>query len=466
LSFEEKNISEKAKFEIMRRFEKMTFAGFERDRYDILWIEHTDKNRLELNFVIPRIELSTGKAFNPHWHQKDQKKLLLFQDIINSEFGFSNPFAATKQKTLIQKLKGLSEKGKKREEFKRELHDIIVDRIELGTIKSRDDILKFLTDAKIDFKKRKNSITIIRDNKQKIRFQGIIYKEDYDGNREIKEIKRELESKHRSRDADELARAKRKLEEIVSYQANRNIEQYRANRKAHKSLRINKRSFRGRNPQDKRENSKEKHLQLLNRDYFSSGNVSWSIFDNEVHFKSNFNSIRGEKSNRSRDIETRESQTQIHHKELEQRSGRGERTEIGIRQKDETVGSAVLLKEDYDGNRKELITEIARSREERREAITDISRGIRENSERDFKRELESFRGDLNRIVSKIDDTLNRIEKIRTEQRAEQQTEKRAISKIDEIRERLREYFQNITDAARAIKKVTVREQNIFKMKF
>ena len=35
--------------------------GLEKNQYSILWVEHQDKGRLELNFVIPNMELQTGK---------------------------------------------------------------------------------------------------------------------------------------------------------------------------------------------------------------------------------------------------------------------------------------------------------------------------------------------------------------------------------------------------------------------
>ncbi|MFW1912097.1 mobilization protein A, partial [Acinetobacter ursingii] len=60
LSFEEKDLDDKTKREIMAVFEKSLLCGLEHDQYDITWIELKDKGRLELNFVIPKVELNTG----------------------------------------------------------------------------------------------------------------------------------------------------------------------------------------------------------------------------------------------------------------------------------------------------------------------------------------------------------------------------------------------------------------------
>lgn len=66
LSFEESDIAEKSKHEIMARFEESLLAGLDPDQYDITWIEHRDKGRLELNFIIPNVELGTGKRLQPY----------------------------------------------------------------------------------------------------------------------------------------------------------------------------------------------------------------------------------------------------------------------------------------------------------------------------------------------------------------------------------------------------------------
>lgn len=52
LSFEEKDIDEQLKFKLMADFEKALMTDEAQGRYNILWVEHNDKGRLELNFVI------------------------------------------------------------------------------------------------------------------------------------------------------------------------------------------------------------------------------------------------------------------------------------------------------------------------------------------------------------------------------------------------------------------------------
>ncbi|WP_332245237.1 relaxase/mobilization nuclease domain-containing protein [Helicobacter pylori] len=65
LSFEEPDIDEDLKHELIESFETALLTEKMQGRYNILWVEHTDKGRLELNFVIPRIDLITQKSLYP-----------------------------------------------------------------------------------------------------------------------------------------------------------------------------------------------------------------------------------------------------------------------------------------------------------------------------------------------------------------------------------------------------------------
>ncbi|WP_296405598.1 relaxase/mobilization nuclease domain-containing protein [Psychrobacter sp.] len=95
LSFSERanEISDDDKRRIMQEFEDVIFCGLNSDQYDILWVEHADKDidennpvgRLELNFVIPCQELRSGKAFQPYYEPADQRRVNAWKNIINVE---------------------------------------------------------------------------------------------------------------------------------------------------------------------------------------------------------------------------------------------------------------------------------------------------------------------------------------------------------------------------------------------
>ena len=59
------------------------------DQYDVLWVEHRDKDNLELNFVIPNVELQTGKRFQPYYDRIDRTRINQYRDIQNMKYGLS-----------------------------------------------------------------------------------------------------------------------------------------------------------------------------------------------------------------------------------------------------------------------------------------------------------------------------------------------------------------------------------------
>ena len=75
----DEKMSEEQEEEVMDAFEQVAFAGLEADQRNILWVRHTHAGHHELHFLIPRMELSSGKDFNacpPGW-----QKTLMFSAI-------------------------------------------------------------------------------------------------------------------------------------------------------------------------------------------------------------------------------------------------------------------------------------------------------------------------------------------------------------------------------------------------
>lgn len=75
---------------VMDDFEALAFAGLEADQRNILWVRHVHAGHHELHFVIPRVELASGKALNPcppGW----QKHFDLFRDLHNHREGWARP---------------------------------------------------------------------------------------------------------------------------------------------------------------------------------------------------------------------------------------------------------------------------------------------------------------------------------------------------------------------------------------
>ena len=175
LSFEEANLAEKQKQEIMQSFEEALLAGLDRDQYDITWIEHTDKGRLELNFVIPNVELSTGKRLQPYFDQADRPLVENWKQVTNFNYGLSDPHAPDKAQAIkTLNSQNLPENVK---EIKQQIGTAIAEQISNGNIQNRQDVVNTLENAGFEITRQtERSISIKNpDGKRNIRLEGVIY---------------------------------------------------------------------------------------------------------------------------------------------------------------------------------------------------------------------------------------------------------------------------------------------------
>ena len=185
LSFEEKNIDENLKKDIMQSFENALLTPAMQGRYNILWVEHTDKNRLELNFVIPKIDLESKKSFNPYFHMADLKRIEIWQDSINLKHNFTNPKDPAKEQTI---------RGSKKEiglfSDYEALDRFLTAEVMQGNIKSRDNIISLLKSQNIEVTRQGSdyiSVKLPKSKKAK-RFKGGIYDEKFRSIRDIETI--------------------------------------------------------------------------------------------------------------------------------------------------------------------------------------------------------------------------------------------------------------------------------------
>ncbi len=203
LSFEEPNINESLKYELMESFENALLTESMQNRYNILWVEHTDKGRLELNFVIPRIDLITQKAFTPYYHSADITRIDLWKDCINLKHNFTNPKDLEKQHN-IQQHQTKNPQNKELLATYEKLDKLIQDN--LGKLfNSRDDIINFLKDNQCEVTRQgKDYISVKLPNQQKAkRLKGIIYDERFTEQRLIEQELREYsQNKDTSRERD------------------------------------------------------------------------------------------------------------------------------------------------------------------------------------------------------------------------------------------------------------------------
>lgn len=176
LSFEEQNIDEDLKYKIMSDFEKHLLPSLDSDQYNILWVEHTDKGRLELNFVIPKIELTRKIALNPFFHKQDLSRVDVWQNLTNLTYGFTDPKDPAKERTL----QGASKKKSLQKDYE-ELDVTLHELVKSGQIKNREQMIELLNENQIFVNRIGSDYISIKlpDSKKARRYKGGIYSEQF-----------------------------------------------------------------------------------------------------------------------------------------------------------------------------------------------------------------------------------------------------------------------------------------------
>ncbi|WP_100974554.1 relaxase/mobilization nuclease domain-containing protein [Helicobacter pylori] len=204
LSFEEPNINESLKYELMESFENALLTESMQNRYNILWVEHTDKGRLELNFVIPKIDLGRQKAFNPYYHKVDLKRIDTWQNVVNLKYTFTNPKDLEKQQ-ISNYHNTKTPQGKAIFKNYKELDNYLYNAVTQGLLNLRAEIIELLQASNYEITRQgKDYISVKLPNQQKAkRLKGIIYDERFTEQRLIEQELREYsQNKDTSRERD------------------------------------------------------------------------------------------------------------------------------------------------------------------------------------------------------------------------------------------------------------------------
>jgi len=223
LSFGSDRPTKKQVMEIIELFEESTFAGLDKDQYNILWVEHNDKDNYHIHFVIPRLELSTMKAFNPHYHKADQKRLMKMQDYINRKYYLINPFEADRRQTNLSLDIRDNMKDK---EIKEMIYKHIDKAYTDGLIENRNDVVKALQDSNFVVKESKNFLGIKKKNGKHIRLKGVFYNENFTSRTELKTDLERQEREHRADTYGKLIEAREELDRLIQFKSNTIRKQY------------------------------------------------------------------------------------------------------------------------------------------------------------------------------------------------------------------------------------------------
>jgi len=191
LSFEESDIDLDTKQKIIDEFETLLLGRY-KERFNILWVQHVDKGRLELNFAIPKIDLESGMSFNPYYDKADRALIDAWQNYINLKFGFTDPKDPVKAHMLQGSRKEI---GVIKDYI--ELEKILTDKFINQEFTCRDDILNALKSSDIDITRiGKDYISVKLPNTKKAkRFKGDMFNEEFRDFESLEQLRGKTETR-------------------------------------------------------------------------------------------------------------------------------------------------------------------------------------------------------------------------------------------------------------------------------
>ncbi|WP_409997743.1 plasmid mobilization relaxase MbeA, partial [Escherichia coli] len=189
LSFAEKDLPPGQREKLMASFERVLMPGLDKDQYSVLWVEHQDKGRLELNFLIPNMELLTGKRLQPYYDRADRPRIDAWQTIVNGRLGLHDPNAPENRRALVTP----SALPKTKQEAAQAITRGLLALASSGELKTRQDVTEALESAGFEVvRTTKSSISIADpDGGRNIRLKGAIYEQSFNAG---KGLRAEIES--------------------------------------------------------------------------------------------------------------------------------------------------------------------------------------------------------------------------------------------------------------------------------
>ena len=195
LSFEEApdHLTIKQKNEIMDGFEQTITAGLTADRISFAWIEHRDKGRLELNFVIANVDLEHGRLFQPYIHSQDKTRVNAWKDLQNINYDLSDPNDPARKRLMAQRDNLPRATKEAREAITEGLKNLVAE----GLITNRNDVIETLQDAGFEIARQTDKAISIKNPSggRNIRLTGGLYERDFRFSQEVQaEVERDSES--------------------------------------------------------------------------------------------------------------------------------------------------------------------------------------------------------------------------------------------------------------------------------
>ena len=228
--------------ELIDEFEKTAFSGFDPEQYCWGIVRHDDyQGGFHLHVIIARVELRTGKSFNPAppgW----QKVFDPLRDYFNAKHGWKSPDidAHPENARLIQPghrlIRGIKETiASGVEDPKQAITEYVLSGIEEGLITNREEMITYLKEAELEVPRSgKNYITVMDpslDNNNRWRLKGALFDENFDFERTLETKAENRHGNDRKPDSTSATGFLRELEQKRRERAHYNQKYYQRSKK-------------------------------------------------------------------------------------------------------------------------------------------------------------------------------------------------------------------------------------------
>ena len=224
LSFAERDLDEHQKQQIMDSFERVLMPSMDKDQYSILWVQHQDKDRLELNFVVANVELQSGKRLQPYYDKADRPRLNAWKDLVNDHYKLHDPNDPLNKRELCTP-NALPKHKQKASEI---ITDGLLSVAESGRIQNREDVIKTLESAGFEIARTTPKTISIKDpdGGKNIRLKGMIYEQDFRFGKELRADIERASERYRASRGDRVQEARATLDRLVERKRESNEQRY------------------------------------------------------------------------------------------------------------------------------------------------------------------------------------------------------------------------------------------------
>jgi hypothetical protein len=233
LSFYEDDLSDAKKKALMAAFEKTLFPGLTPDQYRIVWIEHKDKEnaetgekRLELNFLIPNVEITTGKRLQPFYAKADLNRVDDFKSIVNHKYQLFDPDDPINRRS-VKIAKNLPQDKK---DFISAMNTEVALAITEGLVSDRESLKLWMTKIGLEITRTtKNHISVKNPNNPEgkpIPLKGEFYEQNFRHSEQSAELKREASERYRQEADSRYANCIERYRKLCESKSEYHLERY------------------------------------------------------------------------------------------------------------------------------------------------------------------------------------------------------------------------------------------------